>query len=31
MLPDHVQIVDAAVHMQILSQVTPRTVIVNPY
>ncbi|MFG1790432.1 GAD-like domain-containing protein [Nocardia sp. NPDC049149] len=31
MLPDHVQIVDAAVHMQILSQVTPRTIMVNPY
>ncbi|MFG1790434.1 GAD-like domain-containing protein [Nocardia sp. NPDC049149] len=31
LLPDHVQIVDAAVHMQILSQVTPRTIMVNPY
>ncbi|GAA5102684.1 GAD-like domain-containing protein [Nocardia iowensis] len=31
MLPDHVQIVDAAVHMQILGQVTPRTIMMNPY
>ncbi|MFI9405273.1 GAD-like domain-containing protein [Nocardia sp. NPDC052316] len=31
MLPDHVQIVDATVHMQLLSQITPRTTMINPY
>ncbi|MFE3230177.1 GAD-like domain-containing protein [Nocardia sp. NPDC059228] len=31
MLPNHVEIVDAAVHMEILRQVTPRTLMLNPY
>ena len=31
MIPENVEIADAEVHMQILSEMTPRRILVNPY